>query len=45
VQLINEQGTEGIAEGFRLLVNEAMRHERGQSLKAEPYQRTDARIS
>ena len=28
VQLLNEQGIEGIADGIRLLVNEAMRQER-----------------
>jgi transposase-like protein len=44
VQLLNEQGIEGIAEGIRLLVNEAMRQERSQFLKAEPYERTDSRI-
>lgn len=44
VQLLNEQGIQGIAEGIRLLVNEAMRQERSQFLKAEPYERTDSRI-
>lgn len=43
LQLITEQGTNGLAEGIRLLVNEAMRLERSQALQAQPYQRTEAR--
>jgi transposase-like protein len=43
LQLLNEQGTQGLAEGIRLLVNEAMRQERSQALGAQPYQRTDSR--
>ena len=43
LQLITEQGTDGLAEGLRLLVNQAMRVERAQVLHAQPYQRTDAR--
>ena len=43
LQLISEQGTESLAEGLRLLVNEAMRVERHQVLQAQPYQRTEAR--
>jgi putative transposase len=43
LQLISEQGTAGLAEGIRLLVNEAMRVERSQVLQAQPYQRTEAR--
>lgn len=43
LQLITEQGTEGLAQGIRLLVNEAMRQERAHVLKAQPYERTDAR--
>jgi transposase-like protein len=44
VQLLTEQGSEGFAEGIRLLVNEAMARERSSALRAEPYQRTDARL-
>jgi putative transposase len=40
LQLISEQGTEGLAEGLRLLINEAMLQERSHALKAHPYQRT-----
>ena len=43
LQLITEQGTGGLAEGIRLLVNEAMVQERAQALQAQPYERTDAR--
>ena len=43
LQLITEQGTEGLAEGIRLLVNEAMVQERSQVLKAQPYERTEER--
>jgi transposase-like protein len=44
LQLITEQGTDGLAEGLRLLVNEAMQQERSQALQAQPYQRTDTRV-
>lgn len=43
LQLITEEGTDGLAEGLRLLVNEAMLRERSQALHAQPHQRTDAR--
>ncbi len=43
LQLLTDQGTEGLAEGIRLLVNEAMCQERSQALQAQPYQRTDTR--
>jgi putative transposase len=43
LQLISDEGTDGLAEGIRLLVNEAMRQERSQALNAQPYQRTDER--
>lgn len=44
LQLLTEDGSGGFAEGIRLLVNEAMRQERGQALQAQPYERTDARL-
>ena len=44
LQLITEQGPSGLAEGLRLLVNEAMLVERSQTLQAQPYQRTDTRL-
>jgi transposase-like protein len=44
MQLLNDEGSGGFAEGIRLLVNEAMRQERSQVLQAQPYERTDARL-
>ena len=43
LQLITDRGTDGLAEGIRLLVNAAMRHERSAALQAKPYERTDTR--
>lgn len=44
LQLLTDQGaTGGLAEGIRLLVDEAMRQERSQALQAQPYQRTKTR--
>ena len=43
LQLLNEQGSGGLAEGIRLLVDEAMRQERCHALQAQPYERTDTR--
>jgi transposase-like protein len=43
LQLLTESGTDGLAEGIRLLVNEAMQQERSKALQAQPYERTDTR--
>jgi len=43
LQLLTDQGTDGLAEGLRLLVNEAMRLERSHVIQAQPYERTEAR--
>lgn len=43
LQLLNDEGTEGLAQGLRLLINEAMAQERAQVLQAQPYERTDTR--
>jgi putative transposase len=43
LQLLTEQGTGGLAEGLRLLINEAMLQERSHALQAQPYERTDTR--
>jgi putative transposase len=43
LQLLNEEGTGGLAEGLRLLIDEAMRQERAHALQAQPYERTDSR--
>jgi len=44
LQLLATQGSSGLAEGFRLLVNEAMLQERAAVLQAQPYERCDARL-
>jgi putative transposase len=44
VNLICEQGTEGMAESFRLLLNHAMKIERSEALAAQPYERTSDRL-
>lgn len=43
MQMVNENGLEALAETFRILLNEAMRIERDQSLGAGLYERTDNR--
>jgi transposase-like protein len=43
LQLPNEEGTGGLAEGIRLLVDEAMRQERTRALQAQPCECTDTR--
>lgn len=43
LQLLNDEGTDGIAKLLRLLINEAMVQERAHALQAQPYERTDAR--
>ncbi len=43
LQLLTEQGTQGFAEGMRLLVDESMRRERAAALQAQPYERTESR--
>ena len=44
LQLLLDNGHDGLAEGFRLLVNEAMKAERAYALNAAPYQRTAQRL-
>jgi len=44
LQLLTTQGTSSLAEGFRLLLNEAMHQERSAVLQAQPYERCDARL-
>ena len=43
LQLLTEQGTQGFAEGMRLLVDESMRRERSVALQAQPYERSESR--
>ena len=44
LQLLTTQGSSSLAEGFRLLLNEAMSQERSAVLQAQPYQRSDQRL-
>jgi transposase-like protein len=43
VESILRQGFEGMADSIRLLINEAMKIERSESLQAHPYERTEER--
>jgi len=43
MQMVNENGLEAVAETFRILLNEAMKIERDQTLRAGLYERTDNR--
>jgi len=43
MQMVNENGLEAVAETFRILLNEAMKIERDQTLGACLYERTDNR--
>ena len=43
VQLLSESGLSQMAEAIRIMLNEAMRIERSQVLKAGPYERTERR--
>ena len=43
VELLNREGFEGMAQAIEILINEAMKIERNEFLKAAPYQRTDDR--
>jgi putative transposase len=44
VQLLLDNGLDGLPEALRLLRNEAMRIERSQALQAQPDERTDKRL-
>ena len=44
VEMILNQGVEGLNKAFEVLYNEAMKVERNRYLQAEPYQRTEERI-
>ena len=43
IQLLADEGFDGMAEAITILVNEAMKLERSEALNAEPYERTPAR--
>jgi transposase-like protein len=44
LQMILENGTDGLADAFRILLNEAMVIERSQALGAGPWERTEERV-
>lgn len=44
LQLLLDDHQDALAEGFRLLVNEAMKAERNYALNAAPYERTEERL-
>ena len=43
LQLLADQGFDGMAHAIQILLNEAMKLERAETLGADPYQRTQAR--
>jgi putative transposase len=43
LEIINENGLEGIGEAVSILINEAMKVERSSALNARPWERTEAR--
>ena len=43
IQVLEEYGFEGMASAIQILVNEAMKIERSETLRADPYERTDER--
>ena len=43
IEVVSEQGFEGMAQAFAIIFNEAMRRERSETLKALPYERTEER--
>ena len=45
MQPLTEQGSDGFANGICLLVKEAMVRGRSSALRAEPYQRSEGRLS
>ena len=44
LELLLDHNQDALAEGFRLLVNEAMKAERNCALNAAPYERTEKRL-
>lgn len=43
IEVISQEGSAGMAEAFKLLINEAMKRERSEALGAGAYERTDER--
>ncbi|EDM25707.1 transposase [Lentisphaera araneosa HTCC2155] len=44
IQQVTENGESGILEAMRVLLNEAMKVERSNSLEADPYERNESRL-
>jgi putative transposase len=44
LELVSQEGLAGMPKAIAILLNEAMKIERSQTLNAAPYQRTDARL-
>jgi len=44
VQLLVDNGLDGLPEALRILINEAMAIERSHALQAQPYERTEQRL-
>ena len=45
LEVLQENGFDGLGEAVSLLINEAMRLERAKHLQASPYERTSERVS
>ena len=43
IQLLAENGFDGMAQAIEILMNEAMKLDRSEALGANPYQRTEKR--
>ena len=44
IEVILQNGMDGLADALSLVINEAMKVERSRALQASPYERNDARI-
>ena len=44
IQQVTENGESGMLEAMRVLLNEAMKVERSNSLEADPYERNESRL-
>ena len=44
MEIINSEGLDGLSQAVEIILNEAMKVERSQHLKAVPYERTEDRV-
>ena len=44
MEIINREGLDGLSQAVEIILNEAMKVERSQHLKAVPYERTEDRV-